>query len=239
MGHWRRPTASVRHRIDGGVSICLPPNTFCTDNRGSMAKSRSHVLSNQPKIVPMPEDDERDGDDSDDSDKKSKMSFSYWGADKITVQKPALKTRPIPGVNPRKGVVTASYGRESSANAKFGTRLVSDGSSHTARPSGRRTVTPTSARRPATSEEGPNYARATITRPAWDANSRNPVVHKRQRNTSQPSSSKAPVPVPVPVPLTPTGPVKGPVASPAPSEDSGVGMYRQMLAKDPALNSSA
>jgi hypothetical protein len=199
-----------------------------------MAKSRTRILSSQPKIVPMPDDDDRDGDDSDDSDKKSKMSFSYWGADKITVQKPALKTRP-PGVNPRRGVITASYGRESSANAKFGTRLVSDGSSHTARPSGRRTQTPTSSRRPATSEEGPNYARATITRPAWDANTRSPAFHKRQRNTSQPSSSKAPVPVPVPSP----GLVKGAAASPAPSEDSGVGLYRQMLAKDPALNNSA
>lgn len=184
----------------------------------------------------MPDDDERADDDSDDSDKKSKMSFSYWGADKVTVQKPALKNRPSPGVNPRRGVITASYGRESSANAKFGTRLVSDGSNHTSRPSGRRTQTPTSSRRPAT-EEGPNYARATITRPAWDTNTRTPAPPKRQRNTSQPSSSKAPVPVPVP--LTPSGPQKGPVASPVPSEDSGVGMYRQMLAKDPALNNSA
>ena len=207
------------------------------NNCDRLAKSRTNVISSKPRIVPMPDDDERCDDDSDDSDRKSKMSFSYWGADKITVQKPALKTRLTPGVNPRKGVITASYGRESSANAKFGTRLVSDGSSHSSRPSGRRTQTPTSTRRPATSEEGPNYARATITRPAWDTNTRTPVPHKRQRNTSQPSSSKTPVPVPVP--LTPPGPMKGPVASPAPSEDSGVGMYRQMLAKDPALNNSA
>ena len=40
----------------------------------------------------MPDDDE-DGGDSDDSDRKSKMSFSYWGADKITVQKPVIKAR--------------------------------------------------------------------------------------------------------------------------------------------------
>ena len=220
------------------MSTSLPSDTFYANNGARLAKSRASAISSKPRIVPMPDDDERE-DDSDDSDKKSKMSFSYWGADKITVQKPAVKTRLGSGVNPRKGVITASYGRESSANAKFGTRLVSDGSSHTARPSGRRTHTPTSTRRPATSEEGPNYARATITRPAWDTNTRSPLPHKRQRNTSQPSSSKTPVPVPVPVPLTPTGPLKGPVASPAPSEDSGVGMYRQMLAKDPALNNSA
>ena len=196
-----------------------------------MVKSRTH-LSSQPRIIPMPDDDDRGGDDSDDSDKKSKMSFSYWGADKITVQKPMLKGRALAGVNARKGNITASYGRESSANAKFGTRLVSDGSSHSHRPSSRRqTSTPTS-RRPAPSEEGPNYARATITRPAWDASTRAPVPYKRQRNTSQPSTtSKTPTSQSTP-PAT-----KGPLASPAPSEDSGVGLlYRQMLANDPSLN---
>ncbi|KAJ2913718.1 hypothetical protein MD484_g6683, partial [Candolleomyces efflorescens] len=53
-----------------------------------VVKTRSQVISNQPRIVPMPEDKEDDDGDSSDSDKKSKMSFSYWGADKITVQKP-------------------------------------------------------------------------------------------------------------------------------------------------------
>lgn len=193
---------------------------------GSMAKSRTHVLPGQPRIIPMPDDDERDGDDSDDSDKKSKMSFSYWGADKITVQKPIIKSRPLAGVNTRRGNTTTSYGRESSAIAKFGTRLVSDGSSHSHRPSSRRqTSTPTS-RRPAPSEEGPNYARATITRPAWDASTRAPVHHRRQRNTSQPSTTSR------------TPAAKGPLSSPAPSEDSGVGLYRQMLANDPSLNNN-
>jgi hypothetical protein len=31
--------------------------------------------------------------ESEDSDQKSKMSFSYWGADKITIQRPAAKMR--------------------------------------------------------------------------------------------------------------------------------------------------
>ena len=101
-----------------------------------MDKLRAQALSSQPKIIPLPDDDERDnGDDSDDSDKKSKMSFSYWGADKVTVQKPVLKGRAV--VATRRGGGVASYGRESSANAKFGTRLVSDGSTHT-RPASRR-----------------------------------------------------------------------------------------------------
>ncbi|PPQ70954.1 hypothetical protein CVT24_009954 [Panaeolus cyanescens] len=208
-----------------------------------MAKSRAQALSTQPRIIPMPDDDERDNDnDSDDSDKKSKMSFSYWGADKVTVQKPML--RPRPGVSSRRGAVTASYGRESSANAKFGSRLVS-GESPVAhghpRPSSRRqTATPTSRRPPTTLDETPNYARATITRPAWDTSTspRTPPsqatasvpVPKRTRNTSQASATRTP--------MASTS-SKGPIASPAPSEDSGVGLYRQMLANDPSLHNSA
>lgn len=207
----------------------------------SVDKLRSTVSSNQPKIVPLPDDDERErqreeeGDDSDDSDKKSKMSFSYWGADKVTIQRPVLpKGRPVT-VGPRRTANMAAYGRESSANAKFGTRLVSDGSSHRDRdgrpPSSRRmTGTPTARRAPApTSDDSPNYARATITRPAWDMSTRSPIPQpsgttKRVRNTSATSpSTKTPI-------------VKSPIASPAPSEDSGVGMYRQMLANDPSIN---
>ncbi|KAF9532254.1 hypothetical protein CPB83DRAFT_667377 [Crepidotus variabilis] len=201
-----------------------------------MAKSRVH-LNNQPRIVPMPDDDEPgDGSDSDDSDKKSKMSFSYWGADKITVQKPMLKGRSTP--QPRRSANhAAAYGRESSANAKFGSRLVSDSSQHSTRPASRRTTggatTPTS-RRTAPSEESPNYARATITRPAWGSTSstRTPLPGKRPRNSSQASASTR-------TPLGQPSLAKSPVASPAPSEDSGVGMYRQLLANDPSLNNSA
>ena len=184
----------------------------------------------------MPDDEERgreDADDSDDSDKKSKMSFSYWGADKVTVQKPVIKGR-TSGVSPRRGGIVASYGRESSANAKFGTRLVSDGSA-SERPVSRRTQTPTSRRTApsAPSDESPNYAKATITRPAWDNGTRAPLgAVKRSRNTSQASASTR-------TPIPQTGTAKSPVASPAPSEDSGVGLYRQMLANDPSLNNSA
>ena len=88
-------------------------------------------LSVQPRIVPMPEEDEEadGGMDSDDSDRKSKMSFSYWGADKVTLQKPLVKPvpgRPAAARTTRPGAAAATgYSRESSANAKFGTRLVS------------------------------------------------------------------------------------------------------------------
>ncbi|KAG9086751.1 hypothetical protein FRC07_012991, partial [Ceratobasidium sp. 392] len=67
---------------------------------GDVAKPRAGIVSMEdigrsrngeggPLIIPMRDPDERDEDDgadSDESDRKSKMSFSYWGADKITVQ---------------------------------------------------------------------------------------------------------------------------------------------------------
>jgi hypothetical protein len=195
----------------------------------------------------MPEDksdDDRDS-DSDDSDRKSKMSFSYWGADKVTVQKPVvIKTR---GAVPRRGGANAhghgthggsSYGRESSANAKFGTRLVANESGspslHHTRPASRRTAaTPVSRRGNLSnlansSTAGDDFAKATVTRPEWNTSTR-PMVSatsttKRVRNVSQTSGAPSKVSQ-----ATTT-------KSPAPSEDSGVGLYRQMLAKDPAIN---
>ena len=92
----------------------------------------------QPRIVPMPDDDE-DGSDSDDSDRKSKMSFSYWGADKVTLQKPVMKPKAPAANGPRRPIpgATTAYARESSANAKFGTRLVSTEVPHAPRPASR------------------------------------------------------------------------------------------------------
>ncbi|KAF8078028.1 hypothetical protein FPV67DRAFT_1557449 [Lyophyllum atratum] len=190
-----------------------------------VVRSRAQAHT-QPRIVPLPADDE-DGAESDDSDRKSKMSFSYWGADKVTVQKPIVKGRV--SVTPRRGGAAASYGRESSANAKFGTRLVSSDSSPSPRPGSRRTqaVTPTS-RRAAPLDDSPNYARSTVTRPAWGAGGGSPAPppSKRSRNTSQTSAATR-----VAIPAKAVG-------SPAPSEDSGVGLYRQMLAQDPSLNNA-
>jgi hypothetical protein len=194
-----------------------------------VVRSRAQIHSAvQPRIVPMPEDDEDGGVDSDDSDRKSKMSFSYWGADKVTLQKPLVKHRPGPGglSSRRNGpVIPSGYSRESSANAKFGNRLVSaDSNLAAARPHGRRTVTP--SRRPALSDEG-HSVKVTVTRPAWDGSTstRTPATSgaqsmKRTRNTSQNSAATR----------TTTAPSNKVLASPAPSEDSGVGLYHQMMA---------
>ncbi|KAG6818185.1 hypothetical protein H0H87_000090 [Tephrocybe sp. NHM501043] len=190
-----------------------------------VVRSRAQVQTNQPRIVPLPADDEEDDNESDDSDKKSKMSFSYWGADKVTVQKPLIKnSRATPAS--RRGGAAASYGRESSANAKFGTRLVSGDSTTAIRPASRRTQAATPASRRANLDDSSNYAKATVTRPAWGAGAGSPAPppsSKRSRNTSQTSAATR-----VTIPAKPVTPV--------PSEDSGVGFYRQYIAQDSSLN---
>ncbi|KAI0306513.1 Dbl-like domain-containing protein [Multifurca ochricompacta] len=224
-------------------SVARPRNLYkfikassCVVSMEDVVRSRAQIHSAvQPRVVPMPDDDEDGGGDSDDSDRKSKMSFSYWGADKITLQKPMVKHRAIPGglVTRRTGpTIPTGYSRESSANAKFGSRLVSasaDSSASTARPSSRRTVTTPTGRRLAASDEG-HSVKVTVTRPAWDGSTRTPVTSvqstKRSRNTSQNSAATRTT-------ITPSNKV---LASPAPSEDSGVGLYRQMMANDPSLN---
>lgn len=201
----------------------------------SVVRSRAQIHSAvQPRIVPMPDDDEDGGVDSDDSDRKSKMSFSYWGADKVTLQKPLTKQRPGPGGlgSRRNGpAIPSGYSRESSANAKFGHRLVSADSSLGGRPPSRRTVN-TPSRRPALSDEG-HSVKVTVTRPAWDRSTRAPAnaaqAMKRSRNTSQNSAATRTT-------TTPANHSNKELASPAPSEDSGVGLYRQ-FANDLSLNS--
>lgn len=178
----------------------------------------------------MPDDDEEgedDGGDSDDSDRKSKMSFSYWGADKVTVQKP----QNIKGarLGPPRRVANASpaYARESSANAKFGTRLVSETGSPTPRPMSRRTqasATPSGGRRTAddSTRSGP--------RPEWNTSTRPPIMAtKRPRQTSASQMSGN----------TTIRTAAAASTKTLASEDSGVGLYRQMLAKDPSLNQSS
>lgn len=186
--------------------------------------------------------------DSDDSDRKSKMSFSYWGADKITVQKPVVKARPGAAAPRRGGSGAPSYGRESSANAKFGSRLVSGDGLPThggggARPASRRTgAVPSTRTRHATEESG---TRATVTRekPAWGSSSATTgrstgatamSSGQRARNMSQ--TSGAPTKNGTSAAAASSGATLKSVASP--SEDSGVGLYRQMLAKDPSLQRS-
>ena len=135
--------------------------------------------------------------------RKSKMSFSYWGADKVTVQKP-VKPRQLAANAARRGAAgtPTAYGRESSANAKFGTRLVAaDSPNGAVRPASRRTqVTPAGGRRHAHSEED-HAVRATVTkatvtkeRPAWVGTGSTRAAtttptSRRPRNTSQTSAA--------------------------------------------------
>ncbi|CDO72839.1 hypothetical protein BN946_scf185002.g24 [Trametes cinnabarina] len=200
-----------------------------------VVKSRQQAHSGvQPRIVPMPEDDDEGG-ESDDSDRKSKMSFSYWGADKVTLQKPIMKPK-MPAANgPRRPIpgATTAYARESSANAKFGTRLVSTEVPHAPRPASRRTqATPVNRKVTPHSDEG-HSMKVTITRdrPGWDSSTRatsTTPVPKRPRNTSQTSAATR-------VTTTPTTTAKN-LGSPAPSEDSGIGFMRNIVTQDPSLN---
>jgi len=202
-----------------------------------VVRSRQQVHSgihqpHQPRIIPLPADDEDGGGDSDDSDRKSKMSFSYWGADKVTLQKPVVKPRQVSGNGARRGsasALTTAYGRESSANAKFGTRLVSADHPNGNRPASRRTQATPVSRRPAQSDEG-HSVKATVSRerPTWDSSTRANVtpVPKRIRNTSQNSAATART----------AATTTNKLSSPAPSEDSGVGFYRTYMANNPSLN---
>ncbi|KZT67698.1 Dbl homology domain-containing protein [Daedalea quercina L-15889] len=207
-----------------------------------VVRSRAQVHSGvQPRLVPMPDDNDEPANDSDDSDRKSKMSFSYWGADKVTVQKP-IKPRQLAASVARRGAAGSptAYGRESSANAKFGTRMMAaESPSGGARPASRRTQgTPAGGRRQAHSEED-HTVRATVTkatvtkeRPAWVGNARATTttpVQKRPRNTSQTSAATRTTTA-----TTTAAPKQ--LSSPAPSEDSGVGLYRQIIAQNPSLN---
>lgn len=210
----------------------------------SVARTREQVHSGipQPRIMPMPDDDERAG-DSDDSDRKSKMSFSYWGADKVTLQKPIVKPKPVTGPGARKGTPTTSYGRESSANAKFGTRLVSGEAPHAARPASRRTqATPTARRQAAPSDEG-HSVKATVTRdrPAWGTGARSPATpipkKERARNISQTSTAtRTPTSAAAATAAAAATSTTTKLSSPAPSEDSGVGFYHTIMAQNPSFN---
>lgn len=161
------------------------------------------------------------------------MSFSYWGADKITLQKPVLKPKQhaVGGSTRRVSPGGTSYARESSANAKFGTRLVSGDQSPALRPASRKTPTAPSTKTRVIPSDDSHSVKATVTRPAWDTSTRGNPPAKRPRQTSQSSSAtRATVTA-----TTPTNNNK-PQLSPVASEDSGVGLYRQIVAQDPSLN---
>ena len=166
------------------------------------------------------------------------MSFSYWGADKITLQKPVLKPKQhgVGGSSRRVSPGGTSYARESSANAKFGTRLVSaDHTSPTGvRPASRKTPTAPSTKTRINPSDDSHSVKATVTRPAWDTSTRGNPPAKRPRQTSQ-SSSATRATVTATTTATNSNNNK-PQLSPVASEDSGVGLYRQIVAQDPSLN---
>ncbi|GJJ12097.1 hypothetical protein Clacol_006338 [Clathrus columnatus] len=245
---------------------------------GSPSSSISAVPGpSKPIITPMPEEDEDDMDSSD-SDRKSKMSFSYWGADKVTLSHTVLNNGSngqgstsggagITSGNHRKAktraplsrgtvrgrpIAPSSYtSRESSANAKFGSRLVGANVQGTGtdtfppRPASRKAVTPNGSTRRTNASSAsttvtttsslqlqPDDPKITTGRPAWDGSTKAPSTAsttsvRRPRNISQTSTNPKVVAETVRT-------IK--VSSSAPSEDSGVGLYRQIMAQDPSIN---
>lgn len=181
------------------------------------------------------------------------MSFSYWGADKITLQKPVLKPRQpgVAGSTRRVSPGGTSYSRESSANAKFGTRLLSsDHTSPTVRPASRRTQTVpmsgTRSRLNNTLDDGHSVKTMTPSiRAAKDANARSSSTNpppKRPRQTSQTSTATTRPNVNAAA-VTGSGGNGGngngngkPQPSPVVSEDSELNLYRHLAAQDPTLN---
>jgi hypothetical protein len=232
MGNWGRNPTEGRYRGHGRVSTLIHILSNMPYFGFSVVRSKAEAHStNKPKIIPLPDEDE-DGDDSDDSDKKSKMSFSYWGADKITLQKPVFKPKQHAngGSTRRVSPGGTSYGRESSANAKFGTRLLSgDQVSLSTRPASRRTQATPSTKTRVNPSDDSHSVRATGARPAWDTSTRshaaNALIAKRQRQTSQSSTGARAT----------TTTTNKPQLSPVASEDSGVNLYRQLVAQDPSL----
>ncbi|KAG8733195.1 hypothetical protein FRC12_018955 [Ceratobasidium sp. 428] len=199
---------------------------------------RSRNNEGGPLIIPMRDPDERDEDDgadSDESDRKSKMSFSYWGADRITVQPtvrgPAggrVPVRRIPGA-------PSAYMRdartESSANAKFGTRLRESSTGSGERQESRASERPGS-RQTASRAAGKRVAE----KPAWGAISTSTTAIAGAGagaggGSSTPSGRRGSAT------LTPSTGMTTPqqqrmktvAASPAPSVDSGIAVY---LAQD-------
>ncbi|KAG8867348.1 hypothetical protein FRC20_006028, partial [Serendipita sp. 405] len=192
--------------------------------------------------------EEEEAEDSDDSDRKSKMSFSYWGADKVTLTKPmARRGAPTNASRPQirlKPTAPSSFaGRESAKESKFGTRLRSpepsvDGSVVSA-------VRPYSSNNRRTGfTASPQVPRRNITSTVdskMTAGSTASLVSNRPGGPGAPTlaATGAPVKRIRNSSVTSGAPRIGNVKtlSAVPSEDSGVGMYRQIIAQDPSISS--
>lgn len=95
--------------------MSFPPSVCeanLTPSFHSISKARTQGGIELEKQAEVQEAEEA-ADVSDDSDQKSKMSFSYWGADKITVQRPAAKARgaaaATSAIAARRGPVPSAY----------------------------------------------------------------------------------------------------------------------------------
>ena len=139
-------------------------------------------------------------------------------ADSSAAAKPVLKQQPGPGGlgTQRKGPIMTS--RESSAKSKFGHRLVSVDSS-AAGPSSHRTVTSSRCHPAVPSDEG--HSMKVVTR---DRTTRTPARSVRslagnilQNRAATRTTTALPYKV---------------LSSPGPSEDSGVGLYCQIMTND-------
>ena len=229
-----------------------------TDGYSSIERWRTQQASGHLMGSGDEPEEEIGGIESDDSDRKSKMSFSYWGADKVTLTKPMSK-RGVPTNASRTAIrikpqaPSAFAGRQSDKDAKFGTRLRSpepsqDGSVvgsavGSARPASRRTggppASPTMTRRNIDSRiTNGSMTSVVSSKPGWDTSTRANITSaagtigaaggqqpaKRVRNTSVTSGPPR------------VGNAK--TLSAVPSEDSGVGMYRQIIAHDPSISSA-
>ncbi|KAG8833772.1 hypothetical protein FRC17_010145 [Serendipita sp. 399] len=194
------------------------------------------------------EEEEEAAADSDDSDRKSKMSFSYWGADKVTLTRPMAR-RGAPSTNASRTQLrnklqapSSFAGRDPAMESKFGTRLRSpepsvDGSVVSAvRPSSRRTG-PTAS---------PHVTRRNITSTVDSkatAGSTASLISNRPGGPGAPTLATTTIGAPVKrirnSSVTSGGSRIGNVKtlSAVPSEDSGVGMYRQIIAHDPSISS--
>ncbi|CAG8568578.1 5285_t:CDS:2 [Acaulospora colombiana] len=208
--------------------------------RELVSKEAGHLLGSGDE----PEE-EGEGEESDDSDRKSKMSFSYWGADKVTLTKPVAR-RGVPTNASRtqlrtKPVAPSSFaGRQSEKDAKFGGRLRSPENSDGSvvgsnRPNSRRTG-PTAS---------PSMARKNIVSTTADSKfttgSMISVTSKTDNGrastatvTAQPAKRVRNVSITSGQPRV--GNTK--TLSAVPSEDSGVGMYRQIIAYDPSISTT-
>ncbi|KAF8343956.1 uncharacterized protein EI90DRAFT_3027675 [Cantharellus anzutake] len=203
-----------------------------------ITRTRSALGTSKPNQIG--EDAEEDETaDSSDSDRKSKMSFSYWGADKVTLAIPpgkkpnGIQAKATPT---RRGNAPSSY--TSTANAKFGSRMRSpepaDPASPTPRPTNKRN-TPTPANNPPSNRKTSDNSKPPWGSPAAARTGPSPLP---TTGTGGSSRRQQKLSAPTPPKLTAVANKLAP-PSPAPSEltqDSGVGFYRDVLAHDPPLN---